>query len=156
MKNLADQKRTERSFEVVNWVWLKAQPYRQQYIKSHQSEKLSSKYCGPFQVAEVIGKVAYRLKLPDSALIHPVFHVSQLKPFRGEKPAMAHIPEWFHGESDDVEVTPQAIIDRRIVKHHNRAQVQYLVQWEGFPLSEATWESAVQFEQRFPTFEVQT
>lgn len=81
----------------------------------------------------MIGKVAYKLKLPDSTLIHPVFHVSQLKAFRGVLPASSYIREWFHGKPDYMEPQPQAILDRRVVKHHNVAQVQYLVKWQDFP-----------------------
>lgn len=64
--------------------------------------KLSSKYAGTFQVLATIGTIAYKLQLPDNVAVHPVFHVSELKTFRGTLAAVAHIPSWFHGQQVSV------------------------------------------------------
>lgn len=154
MKMQADKHRSERSFLVGDWVWLKLQAYRQTSVQKRSNNKLSQKYYGPFQVLAIVGKVAYKLKLPSTAHIRDVFHVSQLKRFHGILPVAAHIPEWFQGQHDTVILHPAAILDRKVIKFQNKPQVQYLVQWEGYSTSEATWEIAEVFEKAYPTFVV--
>lgn len=60
-------------------MYLNIQPYRQSTMVVITNVKLTSKYYVPYKVIEGIGEVAYKLALPQSSLIHPVFHVSQLK-----------------------------------------------------------------------------
>jgi transposase InsO family protein len=43
------------------------------------SKKLVPKFLGPFKIAAVLGAVNYRLELPSTLQVHPVFHVSLLK-----------------------------------------------------------------------------
>lgn len=52
--------------------------------------------------------------------------------------------DWF-AKSDQRDPIPVAILDKRMMKFHNVAQVQYLVQWEGFQPHESTWEVAEDF-----------
>lgn len=123
-------------------------------MKNSSNEKLSPKYFGPFKVLDAVGKVAYKLQLPEDAQIHPIFHVSQLKQCKGDLPTITHIPAWLHGTSSEAHLQTARILENRVVKHKNAAYVQYLVQWEGCPISEATWEWAQQFEANYPTFVV--
>ena len=42
-------------------------------------DKLKKRIMGPFQIQERIGRQAYRLFLPETCKVHPVFHISLLK-----------------------------------------------------------------------------
>ncbi|XP_073360410.1 uncharacterized protein [Aegilops tauschii subsp. strangulata] len=79
MKVQADKHRTERSFEVGEFVFLKLQPYLQSSVAPRANHELAFKFYGPFQIIARVGEVAYELALPVSSKVHPVFHVSLLK-----------------------------------------------------------------------------
>ena len=127
MKQLADKGRFDRVFQVGDWVWPKLQAYRQMSVQYRAGVKLEPKYFGPFQVVDMIGPVAYKLKLPDSAQIHPTVHVSQLKGFVGTLPAFPYIPAWLQGTHSSVARLPIKILARRIMKRRKVAAVQYLI-----------------------------
>lgn len=52
MKQQADLHRSDRSFAVGDWVYLKVQPYKQSALSSSPYHKLAAKYYGPFQIIE--------------------------------------------------------------------------------------------------------
>lgn len=81
MKNQADKKRTDREFLVGDQVLLKLQPYAQSSVVNRPFPKLAFKYFGPHKILERIGPTVYRLELPSGSMVHPMFHISQLKPF---------------------------------------------------------------------------
>ena len=79
MKTQANKSRSELHFSIGDWVYLKLQPYVQASLAPRSNQMLAFKFFGPFQVVSCIVNVAYKLLLPDTSTIHPIFHVSQLK-----------------------------------------------------------------------------
>ena len=62
--------------------------------KYKKDNKLSPKYYVPYKVLQKIGTMAYKLELPASSRVHPVFHVSFLKKVIGDKiPVQNIFPE---------------------------------------------------------------
>jgi hypothetical protein len=149
MKTYADKNRTERHFAVGEQVLLKLQPYAQQSVVNRPYPKLSYKYFGPYKILERIGAVAYKLELPDTAKVHPVFHVSQLKPFTANyTPVYSTLPS----VPDLVATTPVpvSILQRRLVKKGNTATPQVLIRWAHVPDDCATWEDYYVLKNRYP------
>jgi len=93
MKRQADKHRSDRSFAVSDWVFLKVQPYVQSSLARRANQKLAFRFFGPYQILERIGPTAYKLALPSSSSIHPVFHVSQLKVSHGKLPVSDALPD---------------------------------------------------------------
>jgi hypothetical protein len=51
------------------------------------SKKLTARFIRPFSIAELVRKQAYRLHLPTSYCIYPVFYISLLEPYKQHKGA---------------------------------------------------------------------
>lgn len=149
MKQQADQHRSERSFEVGDWVFLRLQPYKQMSLKQAKKDnKLSPKYYGPYKVLQKIGTMAYKLELPSSSCIHPVFHVSCLKKVIGDKlPVQTILPEL--DEEGKIILEPEEIIDTKIRQLRNRSISEYLIKWKNLPVEDSTWED-VSFIEKHP------
>ncbi|KAL0430576.1 UNVERIFIED_CONTAM: Retrovirus-related Pol polyprotein from transposon [Sesamum radiatum] len=84
IKQQADRHRQDRVFNIGDWVLLRLHAYHQHSVHRRSSHKLAKHFFGLFQIRSRIGEVAYELDLPNSSRVHPVFHVSLLKPFHGE------------------------------------------------------------------------
>jgi hypothetical protein len=126
MKFYADHNRTEHSFQVGELVLLNLQPYAHSSVVNRPFPKLAFKFYGPFAVLEKLGSSTYKLQLPENSLIHPVFHVSQLKAFTPDhSPAYSSLPNI--PVLNIKEVQSVKILDRRLVKKGSAAVTQILV-----------------------------
>ena len=149
MKNQADLKRKERNFDIGDWVFLKLRPHRQKSVLSRINAKLSTRYYGPFEIIGRVGTVAYRLKLPETARIHPVFHVSLLKKAIGNYQVQSELPTGLGGDCVDTWVPITVLASRVVVKKGEQVK-QWLIQWAAKPIEEATWEDVVVIRSQFP------
>lgn len=120
-------------FSVGTKVWLR----RTNIATQRPNAKLDHTYLGPFAITDKVGRRAYKLKLPSTMKIHPVFHVSLLEPVhqdtipgRTQQPP----PPVITNGTEEYEV--EAILDHRI--RHRRKE--YLVQWKGYGVEDRTWE----------------
>ncbi|GJS36091.1 gypsy/ty3 retroelement polyprotein [Tanacetum coccineum] len=152
MKTFTDKNRSDRCFQVGDWVLLKLQPHRQVTLRMHKLHKFSPKFYGPFQVIKKCRQVAYKLQLPDNATVYNVFHVSQLKSFKGDHGTQIQLP--YCTNSGLVTAVPVAIIDMKKAKVRNVAVVYWLVQWSNGNEDDATWEVATKIEAKYPDFNV--
>ena len=50
-------------------------------IIKEASRKLMPKWIGPFCISKLMGSAAVKLDLPPKWAIHPVFHISLIKPY---------------------------------------------------------------------------
>jgi len=149
MKQAADRSRKDQVFQVGEQVLLKLQPYAQSSLVNRPCPKLAFKYFGPFQVEARIGRAAYRLDLPEHSQLHPVFHVSQLKPFLPNyTPVFSELPKV--AELDASNLLPEEVLERRLVKKGGKAIPQALVKWSTLPTSLTTWEDWYVLQRRFP------
>ena len=116
-------------------VFLKIQPYVQSTLAPRANQKLSFKFYGPFQIIARVGSVAYKLELPSTTSIHPVFHVSQLKavvlpgyPVSPSLPTDTELPQ-----------VPLEKLQTRVLPTATGSMEQGLVRWSGGQL---TWQPA--------------
>jgi hypothetical protein len=139
MKVIADKKRRFLEFKVGDFVYLKLRPYRQRSLAPTTYHKLSKRFYGPYKVLERIGPVAYRLELPLSSKIHPVFHCSLLKLHHGPLEVSAvDLPPSVVDHNPLVE--PLAIVDTKWDTTTDPPTRLVLVQWLGLAPEDTSWE----------------
>ena len=132
-KAYADKRRRDVSYEVGDKLLLNTKNVRD---RSLGTPKLMPRWVGPYQVLERVGNVAYRLDLPSEMKMHPVFHVSLLKPWvEGDRQQPPPPRLLMDGQ---LVWTVDRILDHRSGKRKNLKE--FLVRWEGYDKANDSWE----------------
>ena len=79
------------------------------------------------------------MKLPETWRIHNVFHAVLLRPYtETETHGNNYLPDLLEGE--------EVYTVKQILKHQHRGRgYQYYILWEGYLITEASWESKTAF-----------
>jgi hypothetical protein len=132
-----NSKRRPRTFKPGDKVLLHREGIDAPYLRA-KPEKLSAIWIGPFEVVEKGATPnTYRLRLPlQHQRLHPVFHVDSLRLYHQRPGAPEPDPATLVDGYEEWEV--EAILQESGSGNSKR----YYVQWKGWPMEYATWESA--------------
>ncbi|KAK2978761.1 hypothetical protein RJ640_013036 [Escallonia rubra] len=143
MKKHADKNRRSQEFNVGDKVMVKLLPQDRKFLRGRDS-RLLQKYEGPLTIVKKIGKMAYKVDPPHwwSRQLHPVFHVSMLKPFYEDTadPSRGLIKRPGLKPKVAGKRVVEAILNDRVITASRKRHQEYLVKWQGYMDEENTWE----------------
>ena len=102
------------------------------------TKKLTQQYVGPFKVLQRVGRLAYKLDIPDSWLVHPVFTIAQLEPCPDptkdpfNRPRDEHIPPISTNEDGTINCEVERLLNKRVFKKGKGFSTEYLVRWKSY------------------------
>ena len=132
MRTVADRHRTAVSFSVGQEVLLNTKHLT---FKGPDCRKLLPRWIGPFRVEQLCGPAACKLGLLPTMRIHPVFHVSLLRPYKADGRVQPPPPVLTLEGEEEYEV--ERILDHATDK---RNHTKFLVKWLGYGPEHNSWE----------------
>jgi len=117
-------------FKVGDQVYVKAK----YFWSTRPSKKLSEKNLGPYTIIAQVGSLSFTLRLPDSmCTVHPVFHVSQLKPaIPNTIPDRIQPPPPLVEVDGEPEFEISEILDSKVDRRCRSCKLLYLVHWSSY------------------------
>jgi len=142
----ANRWRRDVAFTVGDRVWLDTDVMN---LREQPSRKFRDRWAGPYEVVKVVNPVSYELALPAALVrMHPVFHVSRLKRFRGPERDFAGRPEPRRPLPvvTDIEQSEEFVVDRLLRARvgmpggSKTPELEFLVRWAA-PFQDPKWDS---------------
>nr|GEX36697.1 putative reverse transcriptase domain-containing protein [Tanacetum cinerariifolium] len=136
-------------FEVGDRVMPKVSPWKG-VVRFGKRGKLNPRYVGPFKVLTKVGKVAYKLELPQElSRVHHTFHLSNLKKCYADKPLVMPL-EGIHVDDRLQFVEESVEIMEREIKQLKRSRIPLVnVCWNSRRGLEFTWERKDSFRKKY-------
>ncbi|KAD3639972.1 hypothetical protein E3N88_29195 [Mikania micrantha] len=149
-KSYADKRRKPLEFDVGDRVMLKVSPWKG-VVRFGAKGKLAPRYIGSFEITQLIGPVAYRLRLPDELSgVHDVFHVSNLKRCLADESLIIPLEEIQVDEQLHFIEEPVEIMEHE-VKRLKRSRIPIVkVRWNSMHGPEFTWERENNMKTKYP------
>ena len=145
MKKWADKKRHPLQFRARDQVLIKLRP-EQIRFRSRKDQRLVRKHEDPVEVLKKIGATSYRVALPTWMKIHPVIHVSNLKPYHpdpdDDQRNVITRPSIDLKQRDTKEIEEILADKVRKIGRPIRKIREFLVKWKNLPMKETSWERA--------------
>ncbi|XP_057851724.1 uncharacterized protein LOC131061888 [Cryptomeria japonica] len=124
-----------------------AKDFVEERLPKEKYTKLLMKKLGPCKILKKCGNNAYKVDLPSSIGLSPIFNVADLYPYKGsvDDVFVAGESDFQQDESFKKISQPsmleiESILDKRVIKHTRReVYYEYLVKWKHQPMEEATW-----------------
>jgi RNase H-like domain found in reverse transcriptase/Reverse transcriptase (RNA-dependent DNA polymerase)/Integrase zinc binding domain/Chromo (CHRromatin Organisation MOdifier) domain/Retroviral aspartyl protease len=154
-KQQADKKRKDVGYKAGgDWVMLDTRNLK---FKGPQPDdtkksrgKLMPRFIGPYRIKALHGRAAVELEFPaDMKGIHPVFHVSLVKPYiarAGTHPTAAPPPPILMDGEKYYEV--DRIVNHRLVKKGKKTTREFQVAWKGYDSDHNTWEKELELREQ--------
>lgn len=112
MKQWVEQHHSKHTFQEGGQVFLCLQPYKKTSLKENGYQKLAQKFYRPYQMLQRTRAVAYKLALPPTSKILPVFHVTCLQKVVGKNcKIQTSLPEL--DEEGSLLLKPEQVLDTR-------------------------------------------
>ena len=104
-----------------------------------KGRKLVQRKIGPFEITQVVGPTAYRLRLPDTYPMHNVVNIQHLTKYHRstdlQRPRLAN-------PRDVLKSTEEYEVEKIVGEKRNKGKLLYRVRWKGHGAEDDTWQTA--------------
>ncbi|KAF7852733.1 hypothetical protein EAF04_010926 [Stromatinia cepivora] len=140
MKRHYDRRHKPMFFNTGDYVSLRLHRGYNMPGVAERNTKIEQQFAGPFKVLERVGRLAYRIELPDAMKVHPVISVAHLEPAPDPTQDPYRRP-FAQGILQNPELVPERILRKREQRRRGGGVLtEYLIRFKGRTAEWDKWE----------------